>query len=73
MPVDTRPKRASSVQFLRPYLTAIPVPNGTIDQGDRHHIIWDYGFVLSEITTLSAIFGQFHPVSVGRKIEVVGY
>lgn len=42
MALDTRSKRASSVNFLKPYALALVLPDGVLDQGDRQHTIWDY-------------------------------
>ncbi|HXG36513.1 MAG TPA: hypothetical protein VNL15_06065 [Dehalococcoidia bacterium] len=40
--LDTRSKRASSVQVLSPWVLAPPAPDGLIGQGDRQHIAWTY-------------------------------
>lgn len=40
--MDTRSKRASSVNLLKPYAAALVLPDGDIDAGDRKHSAWDY-------------------------------
>lgn len=45
--LDTRSKRASSVNFLKPYALALVLPDGAIGQGDRQHTIWDYAGILA--------------------------
>jgi len=40
--LDTRSKRASSVGILLPFMLSPPLPDGTIDQGDRQHIALSY-------------------------------
>jgi len=40
--LDTRSKRASSVQVLGPATLAPVLPDGTIAQGDRQHIARTY-------------------------------
>ena len=40
--LDTRSKRASSVQILMPWVLAPPAPDGTIGAGDRQHIALSY-------------------------------
>lgn len=35
MPIDTREKRVSAVSVTLPWRGALPVGDGTIDQGDR--------------------------------------
>jgi hypothetical protein len=40
--LDTRSKRASSVQVLGPATLTPVLPDGTIGQGDRQHIAWTY-------------------------------
>lgn len=45
--MNTRSKRASSVQMLMPFVIAPPPPDGTIDQGDRQHIAWSYSGILA--------------------------
>lgn len=50
--LDTRSKRASSVQVLSPWVLAPPAPDGLIDGGDRQHIAWTYSGIL--VATLVA-------------------
>jgi hypothetical protein len=45
--LDTRSKRASSVGILSLFVLAPPLPDGTIDQGDRQHIAWSYSGILA--------------------------
>lgn len=45
--LDTRSKRASSVGFWKPYVMALPLPDGAISQGDRQHSAWDYSGILA--------------------------
>lgn len=52
--LDTRSKRASSVQILVPALTAPVLPDGTLSQGDRQHIAWSYSGILAA----AAVAGQ---------------
>lgn len=40
--LDTRSKRASSVQILAPYNLALVLPDGTIASADMQHIAWTY-------------------------------
>ena len=40
--LDTTSKRRSSVQVLASYNLAPPLPDGTLDAGDRQHIAWTY-------------------------------
>jgi len=40
--LDTRSKRASSVQVLAPATLSLVLPDGTIGLGDRQHIAWSY-------------------------------
>lgn len=47
MALDSRSKRASSVNFLKPYALDLILPDGAIGQGDRQHIIWDYSGILA--------------------------
>lgn len=67
MPIDTRSKRASSVQMLVPSMVAPVFPNGAITQNDRQHIAWAYSGILA---------GPPTPVSVrlGRRGgKMLGY
>ena len=41
--LDTRSKRASSMQILEPATLAPVLPDGAIGQGDRQHIARAYG------------------------------
>ena len=45
--LETRSKRASSIQALMPFMIAPPLPDGTISQGDRQHIAWMYSGILA--------------------------
>lgn len=48
MAVDTRNKRASMMSFGRPFITRIPLPDGTIDAADRAMLLHLYhGIALS--------------------------
>lgn len=47
--MNTRSKRASSVNFLKPYALALVLPDGTIGQADRQHSVWDYSGISSAI------------------------
>ena len=47
--LDTRSKRASSVGFWKPYALALPLPDGSIGQGDRQHSAWDYSGILAAV------------------------
>jgi len=40
--MDTRSKRASSVNILIPTMLALVLPDGTISQTDRQHTAWSY-------------------------------
>ncbi len=44
---DTRSKRASAVQILQPWQTALVLPDGTISQADMQHIVWTYSGILA--------------------------
>lgn len=45
--LDTRSKRASSVNFWQPSIMALVLPDGTLSQGDRQHTAWDYSGILA--------------------------
>lgn len=45
--LDTRSKRASSVGLLLAFVLAPPLPDATLDQGDRQHIARSYSGVLA--------------------------
>lgn len=51
--MDTRSKRASSVNILLSMTLAPVLPDGTISQADRQHIAWSY----SGITAADAVVG----------------
>lgn len=40
--LDTRSKRASSVQIFLPFVLSPVLPDGTINQGDRQHTAMSY-------------------------------
>ena len=47
--LDNRSKRASSVQIMMTPIMALPLPDGTISQADRQHIVWTYSGISSEV------------------------
>lgn len=50
--LDTRSKRASSVQILLPFVLAPVLPDGTIDQGDRQHTAHSYSGIAADAPTI---------------------
>lgn len=42
MALDTRDKRLSALGRSLPFLTVYPIPDGTIDAGDRLQLAWLY-------------------------------
>ncbi len=47
MAVDTTNKRYSAMHIGLPWRTSLPIPDGTIDQGDRQQVAWLYRGVLA--------------------------
>ena len=47
MPIDSRAKRASTIQIWKPFVMAPVTPDGTIEQGDRQHIAYSYSGILA--------------------------
>lgn len=47
MAIDTASKRLSCLDYEEPWAEAMPIPDGTIDQGDRQHAIWSYSGILA--------------------------
>ena len=45
--LNTRSKRASSVNLLKPYIVDLVLPDASIDQGDRQHSVWAYSGILA--------------------------
>lgn len=52
--LDTASKRISSVGLFRTML-ALPIPDGTIGQGDRQHIAWTYSGVSASVAVAAFI------------------
>lgn len=40
--LDSRAKRASSVNIWKPWMLALVLPDASISLADRQHIVWDY-------------------------------
>jgi len=58
--LDTRSKRASSVQIRGPSMLAPPLPDGALDQSDRQHIAWTYsGILASGIVAVGYLNNRF--------------
>jgi len=47
MAIDTAAKRLSCLDFEEVWAEAIPIPDGTISQADRQHLIWSYAGILA--------------------------
>lgn len=56
--MNTRSKRSSSVGFWKPYVMALPLPDGAISQGDRQHSAWDYSGILAGIAVVPTFPGN---------------
>lgn len=52
--LDTRSKRASSVNFEKPYALALVLPDGSFGQDDRQHSAWSYSGILAGAPTSPA-------------------
>jgi len=59
--LDSRSKRASSVGILLSFILALVLPDGTIADADRQHIIWTY----SGIAATAAVTPTWRRVIVG--------
>lgn len=53
MAVDTTEKKLSLLQFGKPFVVTLPVGDGTIDQGDRQHLISLYSGILAQEVVLA--------------------
>lgn len=53
--LDTRSKRASSVQIVATFNLAPPLPDGTIAQADRQHIAWTYSGISAGTVVASTL------------------
>lgn len=53
MAIDTAAKRSSCLDHEEVWQFGIPLPDGTIGQGDRQHLIWTYSGILA-ISAVSA-------------------
>lgn len=54
MALDTRSKRASSVRMGMPWMVAVVLPDGTLQQNDRQHQAWTYSGILAGLIVASA-------------------
>lgn len=70
MPVDTRSKRASSVQILMPWALAPVFPDGTLDQGDRQHIALAYSGILAIAPIVPTTPSSRTDTPTGTRVDV---
>jgi len=75
--VDTATKRASVLSFGFPFGWVLPVPDGTVAQADRQHLLGYYGGIVAEeaaVDTVESATGSTRlPVTVtvsSRKMTV---
>ena len=47
MAIDTAAKRASALAFCLPIILVLPIPDGTVAQADRQHLLGCYGGILA--------------------------
>lgn len=67
---DSTSKRRSSVQALLTFAAAPPLPDGTLDAGDRQHMAFSYSGVLADGAVVVAptpdpVYGGFTGISQG--------
>lgn len=48
MALDTQDKRSSAMHLGSPWRGMLPIPDGTLGQGDRQHIMFLYQGILAE-------------------------
>lgn len=48
MAIDTAAKRQSAIMVLMPFRLCVPIPDGSIDQGDRQTLALAYSGILAE-------------------------
>jgi len=69
--LDTRSKRAASVNLEKPYAASMVLPDGTLGQGDRQHSAWSYSGILAAVaggvtllamerSTFTRVFGRLY-------------
>lgn len=45
--LDSVSKRGSSIGLFSSWMVSLPIPDGTISQGDRQHTAWSYSGILA--------------------------
>ena len=71
MGIDTRSKLNSMISFGDVWQPAIPIPDGSFDQGDLQHLLHMYSEVLKAIIIGDTITGlpcftfTAYPISIG--------
>jgi hypothetical protein len=48
MPADTATKRYSALHITAPWRSSLPIPDGTISQGDRQVVMHLYSGILAQ-------------------------
>lgn len=49
MAIDNAAKRFSALRVANPMLRTLPVPDGTVDAGDRIHVLGGYGGLFGDV------------------------
>lgn len=65
MAIDTASKRVSALR------KTLPLPDGTIAQGDRQHIIWNYSGILAGLLALTYSLGRLYVVPEESRLDTV--
>ena len=68
--LDTRARRASSVQVLAPWLASPVLPDGAIGQGDRQHMAWSYSGILAGAPAATPTSGARDVFAAGARATV---
>lgn len=45
--MNTRSRRSSAIRMMRPWMLALPEPDGTVSQADREHTAFGYAGILA--------------------------
>lgn len=67
--IDTPAKRASLIGYGLPFRLALPIPDGTIGQGDRQHLVGLYSGILAAAPII--VTAPFSIVWAGRIVTQI--
>lgn len=77
MAIDTAAKRLATLDYGNVWTEAVPLPDGTVDEYDRSHLLWSYFIVSILLPTpssrvyIAAVESRLLAIGAETRVSVV--